>query len=98
MADKKIVRTLAMNLTLDTDNAKAGLKELTQAVKDSNNEAKILEAQYKAAGDAVSASKAKYEGLTATVDAQKKKVDALKQALESNKTRARKQGVKTKSF
>ena len=86
MADKKIVRTLAMNLTLDTDNAKAGLKELTQAVKDSNNEAKILEAQYKAAGDAVSASKAKYEGLTATVDAQKQKVDALKQALESNNT------------
>lgn len=86
MADKKIVRTLAMNLTLDTDNAKAGLKELTQVVKDSNNEAKILEAQYKAAGDAVSASKAKYEGLTATVEAQKQKVDALKQALESNNT------------
>ncbi|WP_278363550.1 phage tail tape measure protein [Leuconostoc lactis] len=86
MADKRIVRTLATNLTLDTDNAKAGLKELTQAVKDSNNEAKILEAQYKSAGDAVSASKAKYEGLTATVDAQKQKVDALKQALESNNT------------
>ncbi|WP_270747223.1 phage tail tape measure protein [Leuconostoc lactis] len=86
MADKKIVRTLAMNLTLDTDQAKQGLKELTQAVKDSNNEAKILEAQYKSAGDAVSASKAKYEGLTATVDAQKQKVDALKQALESNNT------------
>lgn len=86
MAEKKIVRTLATNLTLDTDQAKQGLKELTQAVKDSNNEAKILEAQYKAAGDAVSASKAKYEGLTATVDAQKQKVDALKQALESNNT------------
>lgn len=86
MAEKKIVRTLATNLTLDTDQAKQGLKELTQAVKDSNNEAKILEAQYKAAGDAVSASKAKYEGLTATVDAQKQKVDALKQALETNNT------------
>lgn len=86
MAEKKIVRTLATNLTLDTDQAKQGLKELTQAVKDSNNEAKILEAQYKAAGDAVSASKAKYEGLTATVEAQKQKVDALKQALESNNT------------
>lgn len=86
MVEKKIVRTLATNLTLDTDQAKQGLKELTQAVKDSNNEAKILEAQYKAAGDAVSASKAKYEGLTATVDAQKQKVDALKQALESNNT------------
>lgn len=86
MADKKIVRTLATNLTLDTDNAKAGLKELTQVVKDSNNEAKILEAQYKSAGDAVSASKAKFEGLTNTVEAQKNKVEALKHALESNNT------------
>ncbi|WP_370673016.1 phage tail tape measure protein [Leuconostoc lactis] len=86
MAEKKIVRTLATNLTLDTDNAKAGLKELTQVVKDSNNEAKILEAQYKSAGDAVSASKAKFEGLTNTVEAQKNKVEALKHALETNNT------------
>ena len=84
MADKKIVRTLATNLTLDADNAKAGLKELTQAVKSASDEAKILEAQYKSSGDTLSASKAKYEGLAQTVDAQKVKVEALKQALEQN--------------
>lgn len=82
----KIARTLATNLTLDTDQAKQGLKELTSVVKEANNEAKILESQYKASGDAVAASKAKYDGLTATVDAQKQKVDALKQALENNNT------------
>lgn len=84
MADKKITRTLVTNFSLNTDNAKAGLKELTQAVKSASDEAKILEAQYKSSGDAVSASKAKYEGLAQTVDAQKAKVDALKQALEQN--------------
>lgn len=86
MADKKIVRTLATNLTLDTDNAKAGLKELTGAVKDASNSAKILEAQYKSSGDEVSASKAKYEGLSQVVEAQKTKVDALKHSLEVNNT------------
>lgn len=86
MTEKKIARTLATNLTLDTDNAKAGLKELTGAVKDASNSAKILEAQYKSSGDAVAASKAKYEGLQATLEAQKTKVDALKQALDTNNT------------
>lgn len=97
MADKKIVRTLATNLTLDTDGAKDGLKQLTQAVKSANDEAKILEAQYKASGDAVQASKAKYDGLTTVVDQQKTKVDALKQALESNNT-STEAGQKNQAF
>ena len=84
MAEKKIARTLATNLTLDTTGAKAGLKELTQAVKSASDEAKILEAQYKSSGDMLSASKSRYEGLSSVVDAQKVKVEALKQALEQN--------------
>ena len=85
MADKKnVVRTLATELSLNTDSAKTGLKELTQAVKSANDEAKILEAQYKSGLNTLSASKAKYEGLAQTVDAQKVKVEALKQALEQN--------------
>ena len=98
MADKKIVvRTLATELSLNTDSAKTGLKELTQAVKSANDEAKILEAQYKASGDAVASSKAKYDGLTTVVDQQKTKVEALKQALEQNNT-STEAGQKNQAF
>lgn len=98
MADKKIVvRTLATELSLNTDSAKTGLKELTQAVKSANDEAKILEAQYKASGDAIASSKAKYDGLTTVVDQQKTKVEALKQALEQNNT-STEAGQKNQAF
>lgn len=98
MADKKnVVRTLATELSLNTDSAKTGLKELTQAVKSANDEAKILEAQYKASGDAVASSKAKYDGLTTVVDQQKTKVEALKQALEQNNT-STEAGQKNQAF
>lgn len=89
-ADKQIVKTIATNMTLDTSSAKESLKDLTQAVKESNNEAKILEAQYRASGDAVSASKAKYEGLQQTLENQKTKVDSIKLALEQNNTETKK--------
>lgn len=87
---KQVVKTLATNMVLDTTQAKAGLKELNQAVKDSTNEAKILENQYKSSGDQVAASKAKYEGLQHALEAQKTKIDTLKQALENNNTETKK--------
>lgn len=87
---KQVVKTLATNMMLDTTQAKAGLKELNQAVKDSTNEAKILENQYKSSGDQVSASKAKYEGLQHTLEAQKTKIDAIKLALQNNNTETKK--------
>lgn len=87
---KKIVKTVATNLSLDTTEAKQGLKELTSAVRSANQEAKILENQYKASGDAVSASKAKYEGLQNTLEAQKTKIDQLKSGLENVNTSTKK--------
>lgn len=90
MADKQIVKTVATQMTLDTSSAKESLKDLTSAVKDSTSEAKILEAQYRASGDTVNASKAKYEGLQQTLDLQKTKVDAIKLALEQNNTETKK--------
>lgn len=87
---KQVVKTLATNMVLDTTQAKAGLKELNQAVKGSTNEAKILENQYKSSGDQVAASKAKYEGLQHALEAQKTKIDTLKQALENNNTETKK--------
>lgn len=89
-SEKQIVKTIATNMTLDTSSAKESLKDLTGAVKESNNEAKILEAQYRAAGDTVNASKAKYEGLQQTLENQKTKVDAIKMALEQNNTETKK--------
>lgn len=87
---KKIVKTVATNLSLDTTEAKQGLKELTSAVRSANQEAKILESQYKASGDAVSASKAKYEGLQNTLEAQKTKIEQLKSGLENVNTSTKK--------
>lgn len=80
---KQIVSEMATNLSLDTKSATSALKELTSVVKNSSAEARILENQYKASGEAVSASKAKYEGLERTMDAQKTKIDALKAGLEN---------------
>lgn len=83
---KQIVGEMATNLSLDTKNATAALKELTSVVKNSSAEARILENQYKASGEEISASKAKYEGLQHTLDAQKDKIDALKAGLENVNT------------
>lgn len=83
---KQIVSEMATNLSLDTKNATAALKELTSVVKNSSAEARILENQYKASGEEIGASKAKYEGLQHTLDAQKDKIDALKAGLENVNT------------
>ncbi|WP_099045129.1 NlpC/P60 family protein [Leuconostoc citreum] len=90
MADKQIIKTVATQMTLDTSSAKESLRDLTGAVKDSVSEAKILEAQYRASGDTVNASKAKYEGLQQTLDLQKTKIDSIKTALEQNNTETKK--------
>ncbi|MCK8606168.1 tape measure protein [Leuconostoc citreum] len=90
MADKQIIKTVATQMTLDTSSAKESLRDLTSSVKDSVSEAKILEAQYRASGDTVNASKAKYEGLQQTLDLQKTKVDAIKTALEQNNAETKK--------
>lgn len=86
----QITNEMATNLTLDIGSAQKSLRELTSTVKDSNNEWKIQEAQLKASGDAVNASKARYEGLQNTLSEQKNKVDALKQALDNNNTETKK--------
>ncbi|WP_288503882.1 tape measure protein [uncultured Leuconostoc sp.] len=86
----QITNEMATNLTLDIGSAQKSLRELTSAVKDSNNEWKIQEAQLKASGDAANASKARYEGLQNTLSEQKNKVDALKQALDNNNTETKK--------
>lgn len=87
---KQIVNEMATNLTLDSKNAAAAIKQLTQEVKSASAESKIMENQYKAAGDTLNASKAKYEGLQTTIEKQKAKVDDLKQALENNNTTTKK--------
>lgn len=86
----QITNEMATNLTLDIGSAQKSLRELTSTVKESNNEWKIQEAQLKASGDAVNASKARYEGLQNTLSEQKNKVDALKQALDNNNTETKK--------
>lgn len=86
----QITNEMATNLTLDIGSAQKSLRELTSTVKKSNNEWKIQEAQLKASGDAVNASKARYEGLQNTLSEQKNKVDALKQALDNNNTETKK--------
>lgn len=82
----KISNEMATNLTLDISHAKGPLKDLTAEVKSANSEWKVQEAQLKAAGDAVGASKAKYDGLSRTVSEQTDKVNALKQSLANNNT------------
>ncbi|WP_248719315.1 tape measure protein, partial [Convivina intestini] len=93
----KITNEMATNLSLDVSNAKKSLKDLTQEVKNSNNEWKIQENQLKAAGDSANASKARYEGLSSTVDKQREKVTALKGALENTNTSTEK-GQKLQSY
>ncbi|CAH1855128.1 tape measure protein [Convivina praedatoris] len=93
----KITNEMATNISLDVTNAKKSLKDLTQEVKNSNNEWKIQENQLKAAGDSANASKARYEGLSSTVDKQREKVTALKGALENTNTSTEK-GQKLQSY
>lgn len=75
----KVQATMSTEIALDLVKASESIKSITNLVNSSTSAWKSQEAQLRATGDYLGATKAKYEGLGNSIQAQQAKIDALKQ-------------------
>lgn len=73
-----VSNTMSTRIALDTVEAQASVRGLTQAVSSMTSAWKAQEAQLRTAGDYMQAAEAKYNGLGQAVEAQRSKIEALK--------------------
>lgn len=73
-----VSNTMSTRIALDTVEAQASVRGLTQAVSSMTSAWKAQEAQLRTAGDYMQAAEAKYTGLGQAIEAQKNKIEVLK--------------------